>query len=296
MRTTTLTIILVLLVSTVLVAGGAKESHSDQKPVVAVSILPQAFFVDRLASGYVTTVTLVGEGQNPHSYEPTPSQMAQLAQAKVWLFSGTEFELALKPKIAKLYPNLRIIDTTEGMTFRALEEDDHHHHHGGDDLNIDRHTWLGHSQALILLKHTEVELLRLVDPEEQEHVRTNAETLRREIDHTFSDLETQLAAHRGRTVFVYHPSFGYFFDSFGLIQAAVETGGKEPTARDLERLISAAQEARVQAIFVQKQFPASSAQRVAHAIGAQVVPLDPLAYEWLENIRLMGQIVGESYD
>lgn len=295
MRTTILTIILGLFVPALLIGGGSKESHADQKPVVAVSILPQAFFVDHLAQQYVTTVTLVGEGQNPHSYEPTPSQMAQLAQAKVWLLSGTEFELALKPKIAKLYPHLRIVDTTEGMIFRTLEEDDHHHH-DGDDLNIDRHTWLGHSQALILLKHTEDELLHLVDSAHQEQIRFNAQTLREEIDQTFGDLETQLATHRGRTVFVYHPSFGYFLDSFGLIQAAVETGGKEPTARDLERLITAAQKAEVQAIFVQKQFPASSAQRVAQAIGARVVPLDPLAYQWLENIRLMGQIVGESYD
>jgi zinc transport system substrate-binding protein len=93
----------------------------------------------------------------------------------------------------------------------------------------------------------------------------------------------------GSTVFVYHPSFGYLFDEFGIIQKAVETGGKEPTAKNLTRLINEARAADVSIIFVQAQFPVNAARNVAEAIGAQVVPLDPLAYDWMENIRTIGE-------
>ncbi|NMA23083.1 MAG: zinc ABC transporter solute-binding protein [Spirochaetales bacterium] len=291
------TILLILLLPALLFGGGSKEL-GDRRPVVAVSILPQAFFVNSIAGDHVEVVTLVGEGQNPHSYEPSPSQMALLAKASVWLLSGTDFEVALRPKVAKLYPNLKIVDTTEGMQLRLLEEDDDHDHDhqhlpSADGLNIDRHSWLGHAQSQILLSHTAKELTAIV-PSYASDIARNAASLADEIDNTFALLQEELAPLKGQSVFVYHPSFGYFLDSFGMVQEAVETGGKEPTARDLQRLILLAQEKGARAIFVQKQFPASSAQRVAQPVGARVIPLDPLAYQWLENIRLMGAALKES--
>ncbi|MCK9548082.1 MAG: zinc ABC transporter substrate-binding protein [Sphaerochaeta sp.] len=285
-------ILLVLLLPALLFGGGSKEAV-DQKPVVAVSILPQAFFVDSIAAEYVEVVTLVAEGQNPHSYEPSPSQMAQLAKARIWLLSGTDFELALRPKVATLYPSLAIIDATEGMVLRTLEEDDDHHH-DPDGLNIDRHSWLGHDQAKVLLTNTTTALLSLVGMSEGATIRARSDELAQRIDATFAALQAELLPLAGTTVFVYHPSFGYFLDSFGIVQEAVETGGKEPTAKDLERLITAAKTEGAKAIFVQKQFPAVSAQRVAQAVGAKVVALDPLAYDWLANILAMGQALKEA--
>jgi len=142
-------ILLIVLLPALLFAGGKKERVSE-KPVVVVSILPHAFFVEELGGSDVDVLTLVGEGQSPHSYEPSPSQMARLSKARVWILSGTEFELALKPKIQSMYPDLVLIDGTDGMVFRQLEEG---HHHDHDSLNIDRHTWLGHDQVKVFLGH-----------------------------------------------------------------------------------------------------------------------------------------------
>jgi zinc transport system substrate-binding protein len=88
---------------------------------------------------------------------------------------------------------------------------------------------------------------------------------------------------------VYHPAFGYFLDEFGIIQEAVETGGKEPTPRQLGRLIEKARAEKVKVIFVQAQFPAESARTAAAAAGAELVSLDPLAPDWLANISVMGE-------
>jgi zinc transport system substrate-binding protein len=88
---------------------------------------------------------------------------------------------------------------------------------------------------------------------------------------------------------VYHPSFGYFLDEFGIRQEAVETGGKEPGPRTLNRLIDRAKQEGAAAIFVQAQFPVNAAKTVAAAAGAELVSLDPLSPGWLANIRLMGE-------
>jgi zinc transport system substrate-binding protein len=109
------------------------------------------------------------------------------------------------------------------------------------------------------------------------------------MEEAFGDLRRKLAPLRGKTVFVYHPAFGYFLDEFGIIQEAVETGGKEPSPRVLGQLIEKARAEKVKVIFVQAQFPSEAARTAANAAGAELVSLDPLAADWLSNIRTMGE-------
>ncbi|NCC14024.1 MAG: metal ABC transporter substrate-binding protein [Spirochaetia bacterium] len=288
MRTRIL-VIFVLFSSALLFGSGTKEAtNRDSKPVVVVSILPHAYFVDQLTQGLVEVVTLVGEGQNPHSYEPSPSQMAQLAIAKLWVLSGTDFELSLRQKVTSLYPNLVVVDGTRGMTFRMLQEHEGHDEHDDEhDLNIDRHTWLGLEQVKVLLANTKEALFPLLGAESKTVVESRYQELISQIDVLFSSLAVQLKPLAGSTVFVYHNSFGYFLDSFSIAQEAVETGGKEPTAKTLAALIEKAKQERPKVIFVQKQFPVASAKTVADAVGAEVVSLDPLAYNWMESIQTM---------
>ncbi len=70
-------------------------------------------------------------------------------------------------------------------------------------------------------------------------------------------------------------------------QIAVQLGGKEPTARQLARLIDLAKEDGVRVIFVQPQFSKKSAEALATAIGGAVVPLDDLAPDYLKNLKEM---------
>ncbi len=283
-------------------AAGRKDGASaDGKPTVAVSILPQEYFVSRISGGRVEALVLVGPGQNPHSYEPTPRQMAALSTASAWILSNTEFEAALRPKIAAQYPTLAIVDGTEGVRFRPMEAHDHdeedHHEEGhegddhdddhGEEGNIDRHTWLGKEGALILAGHIKETLIR-IDGAGRQVYEENYRTLVQDVEREFSALASELASLRGKTVFVYHPAFGYFLDEFGIVQEAVEVGGKEPSAKTLSALIDKAKEEKPAAIFVQPQFSTRAAKNVADAVGAQVVALDDLAPDWLANIRRMG--------
>lgn len=279
--------IALLLLSASVSAGGKKESTEEYKPTIVVSILPQQFVVDKIAGSLVESVTLVGPGQNPHSYEPTPRQMALLSKADAWILSQTEFEIALVPKVSKMYPNLTLVDGTKGVTFRLLEE-----HSDGDTLHteieIDRHTWLAKEPILLMANHIASTLIS-IDSGNKELYKENLSSFTQEVETLFTQLREDLAPVRGATVFVYHPSFGYLFDELGLTQVAVETGGKEPTAKALANLIEQAQAFHVKALFVQAQFPTEAAHTVAKSIGAEVLPLDPLAYDWIDNITVIGE-------
>ena len=274
---------------------------SDDSLLIAVSIPPQAWFVSEIAGGNAGVLILVPPGQNPHNYEPTPRQIQSLSKASAWILSGTEFEISLLPKIKSLFPDLLIIDGTEGVEFRYLSD---HEHHDCDDhdhdtphstlstphssLNIDRHTWLGRKSAAVMAARIYDTLLHL-DRKNESHYDWQYKNMLRKINDTFEELRIALAPLKGKSVFVYHPSFGYFLDEFGIIQEAVEMGGKEPTPRQLNALMERINQEKPAAIFVQTQFPVNTARTIANSAGAKVIELDPLAQDWLENIKRMGQ-------
>jgi zinc transport system substrate-binding protein len=280
-------LILILLI----VFSGCAKRQTEGLPLVAVSIVPQEWFVSRIGGGRVRTLVLAGQGQNPHNYEPTPRQVSGLAGAGAWILSGAEFEITLRPKVEKLFPALPIVDGAGGVVLRKLDahDEDGEPEHG----EFDRHTWLGREPAKILAAHVR-ETLFALDPAGAGFYAENCNSLMREIDAEFDVLCRDLAPLRGTNIFVYHPSFGYFLDEFGINQQAVETGGKTPGPRELSRLIALAKQERPAAIFVQAQFPVSAARTVADAVGAVTVSLDPLAQDWLANIRRMGDALLES--
>jgi len=286
---------------------------SDDSLLIAVSIPPQAWFVSQIAGGNADVLILVPPGQNPHNYEPTPRQIQSLSKASAWILSGTEFEISLLPKIKSLFPDLLIIDGTEGVKFRYLSD---HEHHDCDDhdhdiphfsldtphstlltphssLNIDRHTWLGREPAKVMAENITAMFVN-IDMENNEYYLDQCANLIDRVDSVFDELGITLAPLKGKSVFVYHPSFGYFLDEFGIIQEAVEMGGKEPTPRQLFVLMEKINLEKPDAIFVQRQFPVNAARTIANSAGAQVTELDPLAQDWLDNIKHMGQVLQNS--
>ena len=277
-------------------AADSSSASVSVVPVIAVSILPQSEFVARIAGGKVKILTLVGPGASPHNYEPTPRQMAELSGASVWLSIGVEFENALLPKVKSLYPRMKVVNTVRDVVYRKLES--HAHEEGAvvDEAGgLDPHVWLGRDAVITQLAATRDALIAL-KPSEAAIFKANHDAYLREIDSVFSLLSKELAPLRGGTAFVYHPSFGYFLDNFGIKQEAVEVGGKEPTQKTLSLLIKSAREDGAKIIFVQKQFSPTAAKTVAKAIGGLVVEIDPLAPNWLENIRTMGEALKKTIE
>ena len=96
---------------------------------------------------------------------------------------------------------------------------------------------------------------------------------------------------RGRTLYVFHPSFGYFAKAYRLNQVSVEVEGKEPGARQLASLIERAKGDNIEVIFTEPQFSKKSARVIARAIGGTVVEIDPLARDYPENMRSISEKV-----
>ncbi len=275
--------------------GSRKEqliARNADKPTIAISILPQSYFVKKIAGDRVSVLTLVGPGQSPHAYEPTPTQMTELAKAALWVTTSVEFEHALKPKIAALYPRMRVADGTKAVVMRTLETHSHEGEAGGAHEEAeggpDPHVWMGRQGAKAMSAVIRDELSVLM-PGSAAAFAANYEAFAQEIDELFNALALSLAPFKGKSVLVYHPAFGYLLDEFGLKQEAVEMGGKEPTPKALAALIRNAKQDGAKVVFVQTQFPVASAKTIADAIGGTVVPIDVLTPDWAVNLKSIGK-------
>ncbi len=294
-RSATLFILASLLVFVSIGVFAQAQGKAEGKVTVFTSILPVAYFVERVGGPDVAVKVLVGPGQDPHSFEPTPKLMANLAEAKVLFKVGFPFEETLIKKAESAFKNLQVVDLQQGIKLRAVteEEEGHDHHEGAEEPGhsheageSDLHTWLDPQIAKIQAQTIADTLIR-IDPARRSMYEKNLKAFQADLDAVYEQLSKALAPVKGKSFFVFHPAYGYIGDAYGLKQVAVQIEGKEPTAKQLAALIDKAKEEGVRVIFVQPQFSKKSAEVLAEAIGGAVVPLDDLAPNYLENLKDM---------
>jgi zinc transport system substrate-binding protein len=129
------------------------------------------------------------------------------------------------------------------------------------------------------------EALTEEDPSHRAYYEANMKAFHRDLDQLDREIAHSLKDIKSRKFMVFHPAWGYFAHDYGLEQIPIEMEGKVPTAKSLHYVIEEAKEEEIKIIFVQKQFSKASAETVARAIGGRVVPMDPLARDYLSNIR-----------
>lgn len=299
-------VVCVVLVSMLAFSPPVWGQGDQGKMPVFVSILPQAYFLERLGGAHVDIEVLIGAGQSPHSYEPTPKQMAKLATARAFFSIGVPVEKGVLRKIRQSHKQLVIVETQKGVPYRYLAGHDHDHGAGhgkahgaagpaaspprGDQKTPDPHIWMAPKLVKLQARNISAALTSL-DPAHKQEYAANLQAFEAELDRVDGGISRALAPFKGSKIYVFHPAFGYFADAYGLIQVPIEIEGKEPGARQLTKIIDRAKQDRVKVLFVQPQFSAKGAAAVAKAIGGVVVPIDPLAGDYPANLERIAAAV-----
>jgi zinc transport system substrate-binding protein len=280
------------IVSTATWAGQANAEPVEEQTSVVVSILPQKNFVQRIGGESTEIQVLVQPGHSPATYEPTPKQMAHLAEADMWIRLGVAFENSVLRNVADVAPGLVLVDGTTGIELRRM---DHHHEDAAvTSHQTDPHFWL---DPLLVKQHARNITDALCEHSTPgcDEYRSNLARFEADLDLLHRRVAERLAPVKGRELFVFHPAYGYLADRYGLLQVAVETGGKRPTARQTAGLVDAARASGATAMFVQPQFSGSSARAIADAIGVNLVELDPLAEDYFANLHTMAARIVAAY-
>ncbi|MCF7915552.1 MAG: zinc ABC transporter substrate-binding protein [Spirochaetaceae bacterium] len=289
-----LLIVFLLLLAPPLYSAGSSEqeggNESDPALTVFVSILPQRYFVEQIGGSSVEVNVMVPPGKSPATYEPSPKQVFKLGRAELFFTIGVPFEQAFIPLIKDEMKSLRIIDTSRGIEKRSIHADEALE----NNEQTDPHIWLAPPLVEVQAAHIRDGLIE-VNPEKESLYRRNYQSFVKELQTLDNDLRQILEPVKGSTILVYHPSFGYFAETYGLSQMAIEMGGKEPSARQLQEVIATAKKHDAKVLFVQPEFSKASAEKVAKAIDGAVVEVAPLNPEYMKNMRSIAQSIREGY-
>jgi len=266
---------------------------SDVPMNVFVSILPQKYFVERIGGERVLVSVMVGPGQSPATYEPTPRQLSQLSKARLYLRIGVAFEDVWMDRIRAANPQMKIIDTRGGITLRDMEAVARKQISPARVGIKDPHVWTNPLLVKVMAGHIRDALMES-DPTHRADYEKNYATFAADLERLDKWIRDLFQGVSSRSFMVFHPSWGYFADAYGLQQISIESAGKEPGPRTLASLIDRGRKAQVKVIFVQQQFSRRTAETVAQAIGARVVMVDPLAENYLDNLRHVAQSFAEA--
>jgi zinc transport system substrate-binding protein len=235
--------------------------------------------------------------------------MVALASARIYFRGGIPFESSVVDKIGSVFEELNVVDLRKGIDLRPTagghdcelhhradpetrgetpaggggDRGDSHHEDHHDHGELDPHIWMN-PRLVQTQARTICEELCHLDPANRADYERNLEVFLTDLERVDQEIKARLAPLRGRAFYVFHAAYGYFADAYGLQQVAVAAGGRQPTAKQLGTLIRQAKEAGINLIFVQPQFDQRTAGTIAEAIGGTVVPVDPLAENYLDNL------------
>ena len=307
----------------VLSLAALNSAYAAENPLsVFVSVIPQQYFAEQVGGEAVTAEAMVKPDFSPATYEPTGQQIARLSKADLYVRIGVPFENGWMERIASVNKRMPIVDAREGLELLEQSEHAHHDHehdehaeheehsdhdkqaeheehsdhdeHAEPENEFDPHVWTSPRLAKKMAAQMQATFSEL-RPEQAEQFAENYQAFAAQLDELDAELTALFAESDVEQFMVYHPAWGYFADAYGLRQVPIESEGKEPGARALAELIERAKAENVKAIFVQPQFSQKAAKQVAKAIDGQVITIDPLAPNYIENLRQVGYaIVGQT--
>jgi zinc transport system substrate-binding protein len=282
---------LIELLGIVLLMLGCNTASMTPKSDIrrlTVSILPQKFFVSRIAGDRWKINVMIPPGHNPATYEPTAFQMKNLSNSSIYFRIGhIPFEATWMKTFISLNPGMKVVDTSLGID--VIQSHGHHHHANPEDSRfesrgIDPHIWLSPVSVKTIARHIYQNLVK-ADPLYQSVYHKNFKKFLIEINELDLEIKQIFKDTSKKKFLVFHPAWSYFARDYRLIQIPIEIDGKHPRPADLKKLIDLARSEEIRFIIVQKQFDTHSAKAIMNEINGQVIQLDPLSENWPSNLK-----------
>jgi len=288
------TIALFVLALIVLVSSsGCGVGHSPSGKIkVACSIYPLADFCLNVGGEDIEVETLVPSGADPHTYEPTASQIKFLSEARLLVTNGLGLEDWVTQIARKAgNPNLHILVTGDFVPESKLipfssvgglsshEELGEGHGKGEHKEVYDPHVWLDPTLALYQVKAIR-DALAKIDPGNGNSYTKNASAYLEKLSSLDRRISRVTRTFSQKAFAVLHPAWTYFARHYGLNQACVaeESPGREPGAERLSRIVERIKQLGIRVIFTEPQISKKSAEVIASEAGKNVLvrTLDPL--------------------
>ena len=264
-------VVLMVTAGTLFSCSSAKNDNANK---ITVSIEPLRYLTEQIVGDRFEVVTMVPKGSSPETYEPTARQMADLSESILYIKVGElGFERTWMPRLTSNAPHITVVNSSEGITS-----------HIGDDP----HSWMSARNAIIMA-HNIYEAVKRIDVKDSVFFRQRLDSLCSVIHATDKYIRQTTAQAHCKSFIIYHPALTYFASDYGLEQLALEEHGREPSAAELEQIISTARAKGVKTMFIQREFANRNVDIITNTIGARKVEINPLGYDWNKEMRRIAE-------
>jgi len=233
---------------------------------VAATISTIAALVKAVGGDHVTVTSIVPVGASPETYDPSPHDLVELANAQLIVKNGAGLELWLDKvlhNVAK--PTAKVIVLSDGLPVVGAS---------GPGQPGNPHLWLSVAYAQVYVQRI-ANALREVDPANASVYTANehAEIARLAKLDTWIRSRIATIPPAQRNMITFHDAWFYFDARYGLrdVGAIEPSPGQSPSAAYLAALINQARANHVKAVFAEPQFSPKLAEQLASSAGIKTV-------------------------
>jgi len=261
-------------------------SAQETRTRVVTTLFPLYDFARNIGQDKIDLSMLLPPGVEPHAYEPKPSDMARIAQAEVFIYTGNAME-PWAERIVKGVGNsrLRVVDASRGIALMKMEGGEAgtghvkgqqaHHHRDQALAGVDPHIWLdlANSQKIV---DTIADALVLARPADERRLRQNAEAYKEKLRALDSSFAAEVSKCPKREfIHAGHYAFGYLARRYHLTYVAAQgfVPDSEPTAKQLAALAGQVQSRGLKVVFYEELVEPRIARTVAKETGAELLML-----------------------
>jgi ABC-type Zn uptake system ZnuABC Zn-binding protein ZnuA len=270
-----------VLLALLLALGGCSRGERPRQASRPTILATETFLADitrQVAGDRAEVQSLIPAGIEPHSFEPTPRDLARLSDAALVVASGAGLEGFLSRLIAGAGPAAaaRIMEASAGLTGRVPREGEAAEAASPDASVTDPHFYL---DPILVIRYVENirDALSRLDPAGASVYASNAGAYAARLE----DLDRRIRERVSRIppaermLVTNHESLGYFADRYGfrVIGTIIPSVSTEaaPTARQVARLVERLKAARARAVFLETGANPALARQVAAEAGVKVV-------------------------
>ncbi|MBC8333612.1 MAG: zinc ABC transporter substrate-binding protein [Anaerolineae bacterium] len=267
----------ILLASCASPAPEAESASGAEALTVVATTTIIGDVVSQVGGEHIQVAVLLPVGADPHSFDPTPQDVAKMADADIIFANGVGLEAFLDNLIESAGAAERVVYLDEGIELLARAGDtDEHEDEGHEDENGDPHLWTDPNNVIVWT-HTITRTLNELDPAHATAYSENADAYAAELMELDAWIREQVAQipAENREIITDHTLLGYFVDEYGFNQVGAIVPGyssmAEPSAQELAQIEDAIVALGVPAIFVGNSVNPTLAERVAADTGVQLV-------------------------
>ena len=246
--------------------GGQPASRTNDPDLLTTTTI-LADITRNVAGDRLVVESLLPVGSDPHSYQPTPQDIARLSESKVLIVNGAEYEHFLESFIENNEGERTLIEASAGLTLRTDTESEH---------GVDPHLWLDPNNIIVYTENIRDGLIRF-DPDGAEIYQSNASAYIEQLTELDAWIEGQVALvdPERRVLVTNHEAFGYFAERYGftLVGTIVQSFSSDasPSAQQMAALIDQIKHAEAPAIFLDASDSPALAQQIAAETGVEVI-------------------------